>query len=214
MSIRDQSTRYGSISQLLHWTTVLLVAVLLVMGKAGLIDADHPGSASFMWHGSLGVLVLALVAVRVLWRLVSPPPGFPATMTRLGRAAAKTMHVSLYVLLVALPFSGWLAASSEGSNVNFFNIATFPRWELAGGHAAAAAATPRAQAQEAAGANAENGEDLAKESHELLGDALLILVSLHFLAALKHQFVDRDGLLRRMLPAARPKSAAARPADG
>lgn len=201
----NQSARYDSVSQFLHWTTALVVAVLLIIGKAGLFDADHPGSAGFMWHGSLGVLVLALVAARLLWRLVRPPPSFPSSMTRLGRVAAKTMHVSLYVLLAAMSVSGWLAASAEGSSVNFFNVATLPRWERAGPAAAAPAAVPRAQASASAAAG-EDQEDLAKEAHELLADALLILVGLHFLAALKHQFIDRDGLIRRMLPAGGPKS--------
>jgi cytochrome b561 len=205
MTARNQSTRYGSIAQILHWTTALLAVALLVIGKMGLVDAEHAGSAGFMWHGSLGVLVLALVAARFLWRLVSPPPQFPSTMSRAARIAATTMHVSLYALLVALPLSGWLAASAEGSPVNFFNVATVPVWAPAGTAPVASAALPRMQpAPEAAG---EGSEDLAKEAHELLGDALIILVGLHVLAALKHQFVDHDGLIRRMLPASRPKSA-------
>jgi cytochrome b561 len=206
MPTMSRSTRYDSVSQILHWTTALLVVVLLVIGKAGLVDADHPASAGFMWHCSLGVLVLALVAARLIWRLVSSPPELPSTMTRVGRASAKAMHAALYVLLVALPLSGWLAASSEGSHINFFNVVTLPRWERSGPASAGPAAAPRAQpADEASG---EGSEDLAEESHDLLSDALLILVSLHLLAALKHQFVDHDGLIRRMLPAARPKSAA------
>jgi cytochrome b561 len=210
MPVMNQSARYDSVSQFLHWTTALMVVVLLIIGKAGLFDADHPGSAGFMWHGSLGVLVLVLVAARLLWRLVSPSPSFPQTMTRLGRIAARTMHASLYVLLVALSLSGWLAASSEGSSVNFFNVATLPRWELSGPAQArpdgvSPTAAPRAQAPPSAGAG-EDREGPAKEVHELLADALLILVALHFLAALKHQFIDRDGLIRRMLPAGGSKS--------
>jgi cytochrome b561 len=203
MPARNQSNRYGSVSQFLHWTTALLVLILLVMGKMGLVDADHPGSAVFMWHGSLGVLLFALVAVRFLWRLASRPPEFPATMTRVGKVAARTMHFSLYALLIALPLSGWLAASSEGSNINFFGVATLPRWERAG-PAATTALAPRART--ASEAQGEQGEDFAEELHDLLGDALIVLASLHVLAALKHQLVDHDGLMRRMLPG-RPKSA-------
>lgn len=206
---KTQATRYDSISQVLHWTTALLVLVLLVIGKAGIVDLEHAGSAGFMWHGSLGVLVLVLVAARFLWRLLSPPPELPSTMRRMGRIAARTMHVSLYVLLIALPLSGWLAASSEGSHINFFNVATLPRWERAVPVEAGSAAVPRTQAAPAAAG--EESEDFAEELHDLLSDALILLVSLHILAALKHQFVDRDGLIRRMLPASRPRSAAAGP---
>lgn len=203
MKASNRSARYDGPSQVLHWTTALLVLVLLVIGKTGLIDVEHPGSAGFMWHGSLGVLVLALVAARFLWRLVSPPPELPATMTGLGRIAARSMHVSLYVLLIALPLSGWLAASSEGSHINFFNVATFPLWQPSGPAGAALAPRSQAEAESAAG---EGREDFAEELHELLGDALIVLVSLHVLAALKHQFLDHDGLIRRMLPSARPRS--------
>lgn len=208
MSVMNQSSRYGGISQLLHWTTALLVFVLLVLGKMGLMDAEHPDSAGFIWHGSLGVLVLALVIARLIWRWVSPPPDLPATMTRLGRIAARTMHVSFYVMLIALPLSGWLAVSSEGSRVNFFNVASLPRWERSAPTVARPVAVARAPAvPETAG---EEDENLSKELHELLADALLILVALHFLAALKHEFINRDGLIRRMLPAtARTKSAEA-----
>ena len=154
-----------------------------------------------MWHGSLGVLVLVLAAAWLLWHLVSPSPDLPATMARLGRLAARTVHVSFYVLLIALPLSGWLAASSEGNNINFFNVATLPRWEGSGTSAArsAASAAP-AQAQAASQTAGEDREEFSKELHELLGDAMLILIGLHVLAAFKHQFVDHDALIRRMLP--------------
>jgi cytochrome b561 len=204
MAAMNQSNRYGSVSQILHWLTVLLLTVLIVIGKADLVEADLPGSAGFMWHGSLGVLVLALAAARLLWRLVSRPPEFPSTMTRLGRTLARTTHVSLYVLLVALPLSGWLAASSENSNINFFNIATVPRWGPSAPMAAASSAVSPRQA--APQVNGEEREGFSKELHEVLVDALLIVVALHFLAALKHQFIDHDGLMRRMLPIARLKS--------
>lgn len=212
MAAMNQSTRYDGVSQLLHWAVVLLVLVLLVMGKAGLVEADHPGSAAFMWHGSLGVLVLVLVAARALWRLRHAPPEFPATMTRFGRIAARTMHASLYVLLIALPLSGWLAASSEGSKVNFFNVATIPRW---GGTLAADTGPAAVPGMRAVPESEERGgEDVAEEVHELLGDALIILASLHVLAALKHQYIDHDELIRRMLPAARPKASGTRPMGG
>lgn len=200
----NASTRYDGFSQFLHWAVVLLVLVLLVMGKAGLVEADHPDSAAFMWHGSLGVVVFVLVAVRAFWRLRRPPPGFPSTMTRLGRIAARTTHASLYVLLIALPLSGWFAAASEGSSVNFFNVATLPRW---GGSVSAdtgPAAVPRMKAVPES--QEEGREDFAEEVHEFLGDALIILASVHVLAALKHQFIDHDELIRRMLPGARLKT--------
>lgn len=206
MSSTNQVMRYGGVSQFLHWTIAALVFVQLAMGKAGLVDAEHPRTAAFMWHGSLGILVLALALARILWILIRRPPGFPATMSRLGRISARTVHVSLYVLLLALPISGWLAASSEGVSVNFFNVATVPGWHTAGVTHEPSAEQQRMQATpEADGAEEK---DAAEEIHELLGDALLVLVTVHILAALKHQFIDRDRLIQRMLPPprSRPKS--------
>jgi cytochrome b561 len=115
------------------------------------------------------------------------------------------MHVSLYALLLALPISGWLAASDEGASVNLFWVASLPRWEFR---------TPPPVATPPIATAIEDEEDVARrpaegkkeknevfeEAHEILGNVLLILASLHTLAALKHQFIDRDELLRRMLP--------------
>lgn len=205
MRVMSETTRCGSVAQVLHWTTALLVVVLLGMGKMDLLAADHPASAGFMSHGSLGVLVLALVAARLLWRLVSPALDLPATMTRIGRITARVMHVCLYVLLIALPLSGWLAASSGVARISLFDVATLPRWERCEPAQARPAAAARVRA--APEGNADEGEDFSQELHRLPGDALLVLVSLHFLAVLKHQFVDQDGLIWRMLPAGRLKSA-------
>lgn len=207
-----QAARYGAVLQFLHWATALAVLVLLIMGKMGLVDVDHPTSATFMWHGSLGVLVLALVALRLLWRFVRPPPALPSRMGPLARVGARAMHATLYAMLIALPLSGWIAASSEGARVNFLNIATLPAWTGVSSGRAESAAAPRASsAREPVG---EEREDLAEELHELLGDALIVLVSLHILAALKHELVDHDHLVRRMLPAPRRKSLGAGPGHG
>jgi cytochrome b561 len=87
-----------------------------------------------------------------------------------------------YLFLLALPLSGWLASSAEGGAVSFFGVATLPQWNVGAG-----------------------GEELFEEAHEVLGNILLVLVSLHVLAALKHHFVDKDDVLLRMLPASRTR---------
>jgi cytochrome b561 len=170
----NDDLRYGLISQSLHWLTMGLVVALVIMGKAGNIDADHPDTSIFLWHSSLGLLVLVLTAVRLLWRLFNAPPAQPQTTSRWGRRAAGLVHFGLYALLLALPLSGWLAASSEGAAVSFFGLIRMP------------AAPPLAEG--------------AEELHEVLGDALLVLIGIHLLAALKHHWFDRDEVLKRMLP--------------
>jgi cytochrome b561 len=201
-----ESTRYGAVSQALHWITVGLVIVLLLTGKVGDVETDEPGSALFVWHGSLGVLVLVLTLLRILWTLVARAPAPLPGQSPFNRAVARGMHAALYALLVALPLSGWLAASAGGASVNFFWTATLPRWDVAGGVTSSKPTAPVADVRdddESAGAAAAKGkerDEAFEEIHEFLGNALLILASLHVLAALKHQFMDRDGLMMRMLP--------------
>jgi cytochrome b561 len=173
------------------------VIILLVTGKVTDIEADHPGNLPFLWHGSLGVLVLLLVVARIAWAFVSPAPSLPSSMTRAGRLSARTMHVFLYVLLVALPLSGWLVASSEGASVNFFGVVSLPHWNLRNSPAPTATVQGEKVRAKASG---EGGEDSFEEIHEVLGNTLLILASLHALVALKHHFLDRDDVLKRMLP--------------
>lgn len=208
MQVTNDSSRYGSVSQWLHWTTAALVIVLLAMGNVFDVETDEPDSALFFWHSSLGVLVFILAAARIGWFLFSRPPALPQSTSRLVRVLARSAHIALYALLFALPVSGWLAASAEGAAVPFFGIATVPAWQGAAqtsakSAAAAGEAEPASAARGASRAAAGAGEGGFKELHEVLGNVLLVLASLHVLAALKHHFVDHDDVLRRMLPRSR-----------
>jgi len=178
MRLLNTSARYGVVSQCLHWVTAALVVVLLVTGKAGHIEAEE-GNALCFWHSSLGVLVFLLVIARILWRFFAPMPKQPETSSRLAGRLARGLHLLFYVLLVALPISGWLAASAEGGAVSLFGWGALPGW------------------------NVPAGEEFFEEAHEVLGNILLLLVILHALAALKHHFVDKDDVLSRMLPQSR-----------
>ena len=203
MPLKNTSMRYGAISQSIHWLTVVLVIVLLLTGNFGHVEADEPQSALYMWHGSLGVLVLLLVVARVLWRFASPPPELPASMSAAARWLAKLFHVSFYALLVALPVTGWLVASKEGSPVNFFGVTSLPRWEFqvtaAPGPQPAAVDEERDERREGPPGK-KHEENIFEELHEVLGNVLLVLAILHLLAGLKHHFIDRDDVLKRMLP--------------
>lgn len=207
MSPSDTAMQYSAVSRAIHWITVLLVVVLLWTGLVGEVEADKPGNATFMWHGSLGVLVLALVLTRIIWRIFGgSAPALPATMKGAERAIARAVHVGFYVLLVALPISGWLAASAEGASVNFFGVTTLPRLESV--RQVPVATTTTADDEEEASENpaAEHRENLYEEVHEVLGYTILVLAILHLLAALKHHFIDRDDVLRTMLPVVKQRS--------
>jgi cytochrome b561 len=205
MQLLNTSERYGAVSQTLHWMTAALVVVLIVSGKAGDIEAEE-GNELHFWHSSLGLLVLLLVIARIVWRFVTPPPKQPATASRLAGRMATALHLLFYAFLVALPLSGWLASSAEGGTVSFFGVATLPQWSAPRPSSANVAVDEegeRIASSSAAREDQEGGEDFFEEAHEVLGNALLILVILHALAALKHHFMDKDDVLLRMLPASR-----------
>lgn len=197
MPIANSTSRYGTISQGIHWVTALLVVLLLLSGKVGEIEAKD-SNALYYWHSSLGLTILLLVIARVIWRIVSPPPPFPPAMSTPARRIARASHVLFYALLVAVPLSGWLASSAEGGKVTFFGIATLPNAFAS----SAVASQPAADtgAHEDRRASEQEGDDVWEETHETLGNALLIVAILHMLAAFKHHFVDKDDILRRMLP--------------
>ncbi len=202
MQLANDSPRYDAVAQALHWITVVLIIVLLLTGKVGDVDADEPRSALFMWHGSLGTLVLLFAAARIIWLFFRPSPPLPQGMTRISRILAHGMHLALYALLFALPLSGWLASSAEGAAINFFGIASLPTWQV---RIPRQETTPTTATGSEAAETTEDGEsteELFEDVHEVLGNVLLVLASLHTLAAFKHQLIDRDGLLSRMLPKA------------
>jgi len=202
MRSEEAATRYDGLSQTIHWLTVALVVVLLLTGLVGDVDPEKPEEAVFMWHGSLGVLVLVLAILRIFLRIARPAPALPPTMRPVERGIARLIHIAFYALLFALPVTGWLAASAEGASVNFFGVVSLPRYASTGDAPAAASALE----DEHEGGPAERHESFFEEAHEVLGYTILVLAILHALAALKHHFVDRDDVLRGMLPRARQRS--------
>ena len=179
MSLKN-TDRWGATSQLLHWTIAVLI---LSIGAVGLVMGELPRSPKWFWvytlHKSLGLPVLARVLVRIAWRLYAgaPPPveGTPRWQARL----ASLTHGAIYVLILAMPLSGWLYDSASGLRpFRWFGLAEVPK--LSPPHEALA--------------------DAMHETHELLFWVLIALVIGHAGAALYHHFVRRDATLARMLP--------------
>lgn len=179
MSARNLD-RWGGISQLLHWTIAVLI---LLIGVVGLVMGELPRSPRWFWvytaHKSLGLTVLALVLVRIGWRLYAgappPVPGTPRWQARLASA----VHVLLYAMVLAMPFSGWLYDSASGLRP----LRWFGQVEV-----------PKLVAPDPALADAAHG------AHEWLFWLLVLLVLAHAGAALYHHFVRHDATLVRMLP--------------
>lgn len=172
--------RYNGIAILFHW----LIAVLIVGAfTMGLVMTDIPGITPtklkyYSWHKWAGVTVLALAALRLLWRLAKGVPAYPVSMPVWQKSAASGLHTVLYVLMFAVPLSGYFYTLSAGIPVVYFGLFKLPVLIEAD-----AALKPT-----------------LKALHYWLNMGLLASVLMHAGAALKHQFIDRDGVLKRMLP--------------
>jgi len=183
------STRYTRTAIALHW----LVAVLMAVNIALILPVDsYPDE----WvrpvvdtHKSIGITVLGLVILRILWRLAHRPPAMPGSYGRLERMGAHAAHGAFYLLMILLPLSGWMHDSAwkdaDTHPMQLFGLVPWPRIGWISGL-----------------------EPVAKEVlHTLLGGVhtwagyvLYVLFALHVLGALKHQFVDGERELQRMLP--------------
>ncbi len=171
--------RYTPPAMLLHW---LIAALIFVLFPLGLYMSDLGLSLRklelYSWHKWLGITVLLLVVLRVLWRLGHRPPPLPDSVPRWQALAADALHRLLYLLILAIPLSGWALSSAAGVRVVWWGVLPLPNL-LAPDHALA--------------------HSLA-EVHKWLNFTMAAVVAAHVGAALKHQFIDRDGVLLRMLP--------------
>jgi cytochrome b561 len=178
MPLTNSATRYGLVPQFLHWLVVVLIVVQYLLAEsADELPAGLEKLTTLARHKSLGITIMLIALARIGWRLFDRPPP-PPPMPRWQRVAAAATHWGLYALLLALPLTGWMMSSAANYPVSWFGLVQLPDLVM-----------PSKALQ-----------DLMHEVHEVLFGALLALAGLHLLAALKHQFVDRDGLLTRMLP--------------
>ncbi len=182
MPVRNTSVRYGSVAQFLHWGILALLVVQVTLGTiAHELPVGFERLVMMSRHKSLGITILAIAVLRLLWRFIDRPPP-PPPMPRWQRAAASLNHWALYALLFALPLTGWLSSSAANRPVSWWGFLQLPDF-----------VAPDAGLKEA-----------FEETHEFLVDVLYVLVAVHVVAVLKHQFFDRDGLARRMLPGRAP----------
>jgi cytochrome b561 len=188
-------TRYSAVAILLHW---LIAALILLNIWFGWRMGQVKGLAQFelfQLHKSIGILVLLLSVARLGWRLLNPPPTYPASMTRWERRTAATAHWALYGFMILLPLTGWVIVSASLYNLPTLLFKTVP-WPHIGFVHTLPTATRKAI------------EDQVGEIHEWLAWTLLALVVFHVAAALKHHLWDRDDVVVRMLPLLRRRSSA------
>lgn len=172
-------SRYTGTARTLHWLAALLIFCGFGLGlfMTGL-ELSPDKLRYYGWHKWIGITVFLLAAVRLAWRAAHPAPPLPATMPAWQVRASHAAHALLYVLMLAIPLSGWVYSSSTGVSVVYLGIVELP--DLV-----------------------DKDRETAKILlilHRTLNYTLAAVVTVHIAAALKHHFVDRDGILARMWP--------------
>jgi cytochrome b561 len=169
-------TGYDAVAKTFHWTVVLLL-VVQVLTK--LIPTAWVGEDALnAWHVSVGPSILAVMVLRLLWRLTHRPPPPPADLPPALRLLSRATHWAFYGLLIILPLFGWAAASGYGVTPYLFGVVPLP--------ALIAADKARAEA--------------LGQVHGALALLLIATIALHVAGALFHLLVKRDGVAQRMLP--------------
>jgi cytochrome b561 len=173
--------RYSNATVTFHWVTVALVLTQAYLGFTFALSDEGPARDEvFVWHKTVGMIILLLTLARLAYRLKNPPPPFPPELPAWERFAAVWNHRLFYTLLIAMPIVGFIAVSG---------FASAPTTPIAGG----------IQVPVIPGVSRDTGE-LAGEVHEIAAFLLVALILVHIAAALKHQFVDRWRGSARMPP--------------
>lgn len=177
--LKNSAQHYGLITIALHWWVALIVIGLYPLGLY--IDSLSYYDPAYRtvphWHKSIGLLLAAIMLVRIVWRFCSVQPAPLASHSLAVQRLAKAGHLALYLLILLVLASGYLISTADGRAIEVFNWFSIP-------------ALP---------ALIEQQEDVAGEIHFIAATTLIIMASAHALAALKHHFFDHDQTLTRML---------------
>ena len=172
--------KYSKIAILFHWLIAILIGANFLLANLA-EDLPRAARAAYMSpHKAIGISILLLTIGRILWRLTHRPPALPDKVTGWQAKAGHIVHILFYVLMIVMPLTGWLmiGANGKAAPVDFFGLFTI---DMAIGKNAVLA-------------------DIGHEGHELLATPLLVLIGLHVLGALKHQFIDKMPFVQRMWP--------------
>jgi cytochrome b561 len=176
MTLRNTETHWGWPSKLLHWLTAVLILIQIPLGfYAEEIKLSPLKLDLFVWHKSIGMLILLLAIERLLWRMTGTIPK-TSDASSLQRRLAQLAHATLYGLMIALPISGWIITSAANIPTKLFWLIELP------------AITGPDQAL----------KSLAAEVHEVCVFLLIAILVAHIGAALRHHFILRDSILKRM----------------
>jgi len=179
MILNNSVDRWGAVAKSFHWLIALLILGQLALGTIAEEARLSPLKLDlFVWHKSIGVTILLLVVLRVAWRLSNPPPAAPHSIPAWETTLARIGHALLYLLMFAVPLTGWWV--SDTTRIPFKAFWLMPMPDLME-------------------ANREMS-DLAGDVHGALTKLLLLVVVIHIAAALRHHFFLHNKILTRMLP--------------
>lgn len=174
--LRDDNDGYGLISRLLHWLLALAIFGLFALGY-WMVDLDYTSAYYNLapsWHEAIGIGVFAAMVLRVVWRLANPKPSM-AHLSRIEQISATAVHWAFYVLIFIILVSGYVISTADGRSIDLgFGFTVPSLFQMQG------------------------IESLSGRIHWMVSYAVMALVALHTIAALKHHFIDRDDTLKRM----------------
>ena len=182
MVIRNTESGYGLGAIFFHWVIALL---FIFQGGLGFYMSDLPADdpakfTTYQWHKSLGLTILVLSLLRLGWRLANRQPNLPGTMPSWEKRGAYLAHIALYAGLLLVPITGWAMVSASPLNIPTlaYNTVLVPHLPLPVSEAA---------------------EDIWSDLHETLAKVIMAIALVHIAAALRHEFILKDGLLSRMI---------------
>lgn len=179
MTLTNTNQSYGSIAKFFHWLIALLVIVLLPVGYfMGDIGDKSLKLQAFNLHKLFGLTVLALITLRLLWRWANPVPSLPLEMASWERLLEKTVKAFFYIALFVMPLSGWIFSTAAGHPPHL------------GHYTLAAPFIPLSKTL----------ADQIFNIHATFAVIIIGLLCLHIAGAFKHHFINKDNVLRRMLP--------------
>lgn len=185
MPITNTQDSYGSVTKFFHWSIAALIILMIILGFIMTsIERGPLRSELLMIHKSTGLLLLVLIVLRICWRLVNKTPALPSHIPRWQQIVAHASHGLLYLVLLAMPISGLIYSTAAGYPPTFYNL-FLVQLPIAKNKALAT---------------------FAGDTHEVLAWTLVALISIHILAALKHHFIDKSDILKRMAPAIAPNA--------
>ncbi len=187
MAWKNNTTHYGTLAMSFHWLVAIFFLGNLGLGlyMSNLEISDPNLFPLYQLHKSFGICIFGVVLFRLAWRLIDPPPPLPEEMVWWEKAAASLTHLGLYVILVAMPLTGWVIVSASPIAIPtlVFDMVPVP-------HIGFISTDPDKDQWLAVG----------EWGHWLLAWSAAAAVFLHVAAALNHHFVVKDNVLRRMLP--------------